>query len=301
MRVLVSGATSFIGLPLSQKLLEDGHEVIALIRKNSPKKSLLPINNRIKTIELDMEEYEDINTHLATVIDVVFALSWDGTRGADRNNDSLQKKSHEQNMTLLKQAESLNCKKFITAGSQAEYGPWFQVRKETEMDIPHPNTEYGKYKLKFFEDASLFCRNHQIILMEPRFFSLYGPGDYAGTLIMSMLENMKNHLPCDLTECKQIWDFLYIDDAIRGLVCLMGKGESGIYNFGSGESAPLFEYVETMYRLTQSKSQLRYGAVPYPKTGMVNTNPEVSKLKALGWKPEVRFEDGIQRILSQMM
>ena len=73
----------------------------------------------------------------------------------------------------------------------------------------------------------------------------------------------------------------------------------GIYNFGSGHSAPLKDYVEKMMQVTQSKSELHYGAVPYPKTGIVHVNPDVQKLMAMGWKPKVNFSEGINRILEE--
>lgn len=53
--------------------------------------------------------------------------------------------------------------------------------------------------------------------MEPRFFSLYGPYDFEGTLVMSTLKKLMGNEPCDLTKCIQQWDFLYIDDAIEAL------------------------------------------------------------------------------------
>ena len=40
----------------------------------------------------------------------------------------------------------------------------------------------------------------------------------------------------------------------------------------------------------KSSSVLNYGAIPYPSTGMVNVNPDIEKLKSIGWKPEVTFE-----------
>ena len=47
-----------------------------------------------------------------------------------------------------------------------------------------------RYKLKFYEYAKSYCREHNCCLIEPRFFSLYGPGDFSGTLIMSTLNKM---------------------------------------------------------------------------------------------------------------
>jgi nucleoside-diphosphate-sugar epimerase len=116
-----------------------------------------------------------------------------------------------------------------------------------------------------------------------------------------MLKKMLANQPCNLTECKQLWDFLYIDDAIDGLVKLIENHcEAGIYNFGSGESKSLKYYVEKMYQVAGSHSQLNYGVVPYPVTGMVNANPSVEKLKGIGWKSQTFFEDGLRQIIGEL-
>jgi nucleoside-diphosphate-sugar epimerase len=110
---------------------------------------------------------------------------------------------------------------------------------------------------------------------------------------------MIGNLPCELTECRQLWDFLYVDDAIDALYRLICKDKAcGVYNFGSGISKELREYVMTMYRLTGSRSELRFGAVPYPKTGIVHTNPDVGRLlRETSWSPTVSFEEGIERLI----
>lgn len=300
MKVLITGATCFIGVPLCKELMKSGHEVVAVVRKGSETKLRAKVDGeKLSCVELGMEEYEHLSETVAGNIDAVFALAWNGTRGQDRNDAEMQQRNYDCNMELLKQAQKMGCKRFITAGSQAEYGPWMKDCKVTELDEPHPNTEYGKFKLAFYEQAGIFCLEHGITLIEPRFFSIYGPGDYEKTLVISMLKNMLANKPCDMTECIQTWDFIYIDDVIRGLLLLLESSNAkGIYNFGSGYAAPLKEYVEKMYLLTESHSKLNYGAVPYPATGIVNTNPCVDKLGSLGWKAQVDFESGLRLILS---
>lgn len=302
MKVLITGATSFIGVPLCKGLLKAGHQVVAIVRKGSGVKLREKVDGEgLSCVELGMEEYELLSESINGGVDAVFALAWNGTRGQDRDDYIMQQWNYDRNIVLLHEAQKMGCKKFITAGSQAEYGPWRLERKETELDPSHPNTEYGKFKLAFYEEAKRFCTEHTMTLVEPRFFSIYGPGDYEKTLVISMLKNMLTNQPCDMTECIQTWDFIYIDDVINGLVLLLESDKAeGIYNFGSGYAAPLKEYVEKMYALTESKSQLNYGAVPYPATGMVNTNPCVEKLESLGWKAQMDFEAGVKYILNSL-
>lgn len=301
MRILVSGATSMIGAALVNELLVKGYEIIAVVRKKCTKLSLLNNCDNLTIINCDMCDYDIIDTMIGDKIDMAVATAWKGTRGTERNCQKLQQENLKYSIDFLKAMIRLGCKKFFTAGSQAEYGLWTKEEKLTEDMKTQPNTEYGKYKLAFYEYAKDYCKEHNCVLIEPRFFSLYGPNDFSGTLISSTLKRMMINKHCDLTECIQLWDFLYIDDAIEALCKLIEvEGVEGVYNFGSGYSAPLKEYIEIMMAVTNSKSELHYGVIPYPETGIVNVNPDISRLLNLGWKAKVSFEEGIKKILDNM-
>ena len=101
------------------------------------------------------------------------------------------------------------------------------------------------------------------------------------------------------TEGFQIWDYLYVDDAIDGLIALTQCiCQDGIYNLGSGDSKPLKEYINQIFLATNSKSKLIFGSLPYPTNGLVNLNPDISKLiRETGWCPKVSFQEGIEKII----
>ena len=104
-----------------------------------------------------------------------------------------------------------------------------------------------------------------------------------------------------MTEGVQMWDYLYIDDAITALAALCREEISGVYNFGSGDVRPLRDYVKEMAAMVGGEHLLQFGAMPYPPTGMVSLWPDVSRLKqTLNWEPETSFADGIREILSSM-
>ena len=301
MRIVISGATSMIGAALANKLLDNNHEVIAVVRKNTKKTDTLIKSPNLSIVECNMEDYGELNNLIQGEVDVAVSTAWNGTRGADRNNKELQEENYKNSVSFLNVMLSKGCQKFLTAGSQAEYGLWTRKEKLKEDVIPNPNTEYGKYKLKFYEYAKDYCKANGCILIEPRFFSLYGPKDYERTLVISTLKKMLENKPCELTECIQLWDFLYIDDAIAGLIKLIEDNvEEGVYNFGSGYSAPLKVFIEEMKKITNTNSELQYGIIPYPTTGIVNVNPDVNKLINCGWTPKVSFADGIKEICDSL-
>jgi len=298
-RVIITAANSFIGRRVTKVLSENGYYVYAVVRNTFTDHDIFKEMVNCKIIHCDMNEYDALGKCIAERCDIGIAMAWDGTRGIDRSDKEKQENNFKNSADAINSFIALGCSKIITAGSQAEYGSCFGKRKITEEDICRPNTAYGVSKLKLFEYAERRCAENRIVLIEPRYFSLYGEDDYAGTMIISIIQKMLNHKPCELTECIQQWDFLYIDDAVNALYkLLVSETAEGIYNIGSGISKPLREYIEEMRRISDSRSELLYGTIPYPETGIVNTNPAIDKLlNTIGWKPETSFEEGICKVI----
>lgn len=300
-KAIITGATSFIGRHLIKKLEAEGWMVFAVARKTNDAYVSQFHNGHIRWVCLDMSRYGQLSEIIKEPCDVFVSLAWDGTRGKERDDPLRQKKNYMYSMDALRAVQKIGCRIVISAGSQAEYGPMQDMVDEDT--VCRPNTEYGKWKLRYYEDGINFCRNNGMIFKEPRFFSLYGEDDSEDTMILSILRNMVEDKPCRLTECIQMWDFLYIEDAVNGLICLIDmECAGGVYNFGSGDIRVLKEFVMEMYHITNSKSQLLFGAVAYPDTGMVNVCPNISKLQnQTGWYAKTSFSDGIHRILESKM
>ena len=299
--ILITGATSFIGQYLINSLVDD-YKIIAVIRKNSHKINTLPINKNLSIVQLNMDEYGKLPQFLHEKDLYAFIhLSWGGTRGADRNNEQMQKENYKNSIYALNAAEQLGVKLFMSAGSQAEYGQLNSVI--TEDTIPEPITAYGKNKLKFYDYGIKFCSEKHIKFLEPRFFSLYGVGDYQGTLIMSILDKMLKNEPCDLTDCTQKWNFLNIKDAVKGIKILIENEnvKTGAYNFASNDTRELKSFLLEMKAITQSRSKLNFGAIPHNDSGKYGINLDITKLLTTGWKPKVSFESGIEDIIKKSL
>lgn len=293
MQAVITGATSFIGKKLSETLRAHGWDVVHVVRRSQENAE------NIKEVLLDMENYDRLGDKIG-FCDCFIHLAWNGTRGPARMDRKLQEQNCEYSLQGVRSMIAAGCKCIVSAGSQAEYGPHNeQINENSEC---HPNTEYGKAKLKFYNETAKLCECAGVKYREPRFFSLYGPDDYEGTMIMSMLRSMLENKPCELTQGIQMWDFLYIDDAIEALYRLCTQEcPNGVYNFGSGDVRQLKDYVLEMARITRTESELRFGAIPYPKTGMVSLWPDVSKLeKELGWHAATDFSTGIWNVKNRL-
>lgn len=298
MKIAIAGASCFIGKRLVQVAVDKAWEVVAVVREGSREIPYLSSLANVSVVQCNMDDYGSLGS-MTGAVDCFVYLTWDGTRGEARNDYERQKHNYDYGMLAVKSVLDAGCKRVITAGSQAEYGLNGVVITE-DMEC-RPNTQYGIWKLKFFEDAMEMCSMAGVHLKEPRFFSLYGPDDYDKTLIISMIDNMLHNRRCEVTECVQMWDYLYIDDAIAALILLCEQDcADGAYNFGSGDTRRLRGYVEELKEILGSSSALAYGAVPYPPTGMVSIQPDIKKLRQeTGWMPEISFRDGVRNIVQK--
>lgn len=296
MRICIAGADCFIGIPLVKAFANTGNDIVAVVKDGNVDNSLFDSGHNVEIIPLDFKKYEKLGDMVGSV-DCLIVLTWIGTRGEARQNKNLQRENYEKISKAIKSVIANGCKKVLTAGSQAEYGLFHGIIKE---DTPcNPNTEYGKYKLKLFNDMSEYCTKHDVSYKEPRFFSLYGPRDFPGTLIMSSIEKMKKNEDCDFTESIQMWDYLFVEDAVSAVIDLCTKDcKDGPYNLGSGDRRQLKDYVEELKTIIGSESKLIFGSIPYGESGIISIEPSIEKIeKELSWHPKYSFRDGITAIL----
>lgn len=299
--VLITGATSFIGVNLINECIKNYCKVIAVVRPNSKNLNRVPQSNLVKIIELDMEKIEDIVGRIKNEkIDVFYHLAWEGTRVPYRDDDIMQNNNYKYAIKAMNTAKQLGCNTFIGTGSQAEYGRC--IGKIDENYDAKPTTEYGKFKLKTYETLKVMAKENSMKFIWIRIFSAYGVHDYEGTLIMSSLSKMKKSESIQLTQCTQNWDFIHVEDVVRILYLFGNKPcEDGAYNIASGESRQLREFVIDMKEICNSKSELQFGTLPYNSEGVINLEPVIDKLKQnSGYSCKISFNEGIKKILKAL-
>lgn len=294
-RVVITGATSFIGIHLINQWLDRESELYAVIRPNSKNRERIPRNERIHILEVDMEDYTSL-PELVDSADYFYHLAWEGVRNPYRDDCAIQKKNYECALQAYESAKRIGCKIFLGFGSQAEYG---MTSGLVDEEYPcNPINEYGRQKYRACSELLNMADRDGIKLIWMRIFSLYGPFDYPGSLVMSSIEKMSHNEVIEMTAGTQLWDYLYVSDAAEAMVLLADHNcESGIYNIASGDYKPLRQFIEVIKRVLNSKSDLLFGIIPYGEAGPINLTPDSSKIKGLGWKPQIDFEDGIKRIV----
>ncbi len=300
----VTGATSFLGAALVRELAERGCRVHALIRPGSSNRRALE-GLPVHIAELELGQMDRVREVIGEPCSLFFHLGWEGSGSDSRKKTEIQQQNARDGIKALKGARSLGCTRFIFSGSQAEYGSCRTLMKEDQPCLPV--SEYGKAKVQVGEEAYRLCRQwrekgeYDMEYIHARIFSIYGPGDHPWSLVNTCLDTFLKGETMKLSACTQQWNFLYIDDLVKGLLALAfcrGRVE-GTYNLAAGpeETRPLKEYVEQMYRLCGSRGDYVYGKLPPNAEGYVNLIPDISRIRErTGWKPEISFEEGIRRM-----
>lgn len=302
MRILVTGGAGFIGSHLCDRLLDDGHEVLALdnlLTGSVENIAHLAGNKKFKFLFHDVTEYIFIDGAL----DFIFHLASPASP-----IDYLMYPIQTLKVGALGTHKTLGLAKFKKAGfilaSTSEiYGdPLVHPQPETYWGNVNPVGPRGVYdEAKRYAEALTFAyrRFHDIDTKVARIFNTYGPrmrsndGRVVPNFICQALSGK------DLTvygEGSQTRSFCYISDTVEGFIKLMESDITGPVNIGNPGEMTIIEFAEIILRLTDSTSGIVHTDLPLddPKV----RQPDISFAREkLDWKPEVPLEEGIKKTI----
>ena len=294
-RVLITGATSYLAAALIKRMLslETEVRIEAVVRPRSANLEKIPRDSRVHLRELEMGEYPRLASLMPIGIQIWYHFAWEGVRGTAREDEALQERNRLAAVACIDTAIAKGIPVFVGIGSQAEYGEISGKLKESLS--PAPVTAYGRKKLKVCEYGRRSCEGTGTRFLWARIFSVYGPGEHPGTLLMHAMECMQKGLPLKLSPCEHLWNYIYLEDAAEALYRLgNGRAEAGIYNLASKDTRPLKEFVLELQEILSSESRLEFGAIPYSGNIPRGMHPDIEKIeRALDWSPKYSFRQGI--------
>lgn len=321
MKVVVTGATGFIGTALCRELLESGHEVWAVIRPGSAKREKLSFDRisedgqsedrqlkssqsgnklqrqKLHIMELSLEQLWELPDHIESA-DVFYHLAWNGSAGAEREDFDIQYTNIRYTAQAVRAAAKCGCRKFVGAGSQAEYGVVRERTVEYET-VPHPFMMYGAAKLAAYHMGRLVAGREGISFVWPRIYSVYGVGENAGTLVSYVMDCLEKGRVPELSPCENMWNFLEITDCARALLLLGERPDTeGIYHVASEDTRLLKEFVEEIRDVIAPGCALGFGVKKSDPERTFWLEPDTGRLRELGFREEVEFGEGIRRKLA---
>lgn len=294
MKILITGASGFIGSNITKRLVQN-HEVIAIGSRSE---------NKVQGVKLF------VSTHLQ-------GIDWDRIPHVDAvihqaaNNDTLCQDEQEimrsnvgDTKLLLEKMYEKGCKRFICASSTAVYGNEAAPYKE-ESTKCSPLNLYGKSKVAMEQMGQKFSKETGVIFIALRYCNVYGPGEshkgHRASMIYQLIKQMAaKQSPKLFKHGEQKRDWIYVNDIVKANLCALEYPRSNIFNCGTGQACSFKQLVNWINdELGEPWPQFRIVPtyIDNPNEAAYQTYTECDMRKAkreLGFVPETTTENGVK-------
>lgn len=299
-RAILTGATGAVGSALIEELTAHDIEVLVLVNPESKRRDVIPRHPLVRVMPCALSELSALQNETGLEYDVFYHFAWAGTTGAARDDMFLQNQNVRHTLDAVEAAKRFGCRRFIGAGSQAEYGPANCI---LTPDTPtFPLTGYGMAKLCAGQMSRSHAHQRGMEHIWVRILSVYGPNDGAQSMVMNAIRCFAaGHSP-RCTPGEQMWDYLYSGDAAKAFRLLGEKGIDGkTYVLGSGEARPLAAYLREIRDVVNPNCDLKLGEMPYPPGQVMHLQADISELERdIAWRISMVFSEGIVSILREI-
>ena len=304
MKTLVTGAAGFIGSHLSERLLNEGAEVVGLDNFDSfysreIKESNLLLcqsNEQFKLVEGDIRDAECIDNLCGKEkFDIIIHLAAKaGVRPSIEDPVGYQDVNIKGTLVMLEGARNHGIKKFIFGSSSSIYGNNEKVPFCESDNVDFPISPYAATK----KAGELLCHTYShlydIEITCLRFFTVYGSRQRPDLAIhkFSRLIESDEAIPV-FGDGSMRRDFTYIDDIIDGVTGAIDNCQGyEIYNLGESQPVRLDELIKAIEQALGKKAKIN--RLPVPPGDVKQTYADVSKaISRLGYNPKVGLKEGL--------
>jgi len=283
--VLVIGATGHLGSYVC-RLLSQSWQVFAVARR-----SVANIEHALGKdcgvpLSLTTTSLEDIFAQHRPFACVNCAVAYQhGEPTADITATNV-----ELPLQLVSLAEQYQCARFVTI--------------DTFFTKQDPRYPYQASYIASKREVTKQLRAYQgpVHIINLQLEHMYGPGESTTKFLGAMVAKLKTHEPnIDLTAGEQQRDFIHVSDVAAAVATVLRAPTLPTifqhYEVGTGTTHTIRAVVERLKLLTQSRSQLNFGALPYREHELMVSCAHPAPLQALGWKPQYELEAGLKTLV----
>lgn len=302
MKILVTGGAGFLGSHLSERLLNEGNEVICIDNYFTGQKSNVHHLMDNKNFELIRH---DITLPIFLEVDQIYNLACPASPiHYQYNAIKTVKTSVLGAINMLGMAKRINAR-ILQASTSEVYGdPEIHPQPEEYWGNVNPLGIRACYDEGKRAAETLFINYHRqnkVDIKIMRIFNTYGPRMHPndGRVVSNfVIQALKGEDITIFGDGSQTRSFQYVDDNIEGMMRLMNSREAliGPVNIGNPDEFTIKELAEKVIKLTNSKSELKFFDMPQddPK----QRKPDISLAKKeLNWSPTIKLEDGLKKTI----
>jgi nucleoside-diphosphate-sugar epimerase len=294
-KVILTGATGFIGRQCIPFLLEKDYEVHAVTYGTAS-----PVLDGVNIVRhsVDLLNPEHIKNIFKAVRPThLLHLAWYTEHGLFWQSNS--------NIDWV--ISSLHCvtefarnggKRVIAAGTCAEYD-WSYGYCSEDVTPLQPSNLYGISKNSLNKLLNRYAIQNDLSYAWGRIFFLYGPFEYNKRIIPYVITSLMRNKPADCSHGKQVRDFLHVEDVAHAFVSLLDSTLEGDINIASGVPVSIRSIVERIGVLMNKSDLIRLGARPSLPDDPPVIFADVRRLNnELSWYPKYELDMGLQSAIA---
>ncbi|MGI8983241.1 MAG: NAD-dependent epimerase/dehydratase family protein [Acidimicrobiales bacterium] len=288
MKVLVTGATGFIGSHVVRELLRRGHLVHGLVRPATRMDRLHDVAGDVTTWPVDLRDAPAVDDAISAIgAEAVVHLAWYAEPGAYLRHLPQNLASLEAGVHLLRSLMDSPARRVVLAGTcledrrSAGHEPIYAVAKRALHEVA----------MAGFQDRgpSVACAH---------VFSVFGPWEDERRALPSLIRALRRKQPVDVGAGTQLRDYTYVEDVAGAIVTILESDAAGGIDVCSGEPRPLRQVFEEVGRATGGGHLFRFGARPQSADEAFDAVGDPAALHALGWRPARSFADRIDETVA---
>lgn len=294
MKVLLTGASGFLGRYVLDSLHRNNIETVMLGRQRAPDSFFADF------IETDLLATQDFDTLVKkSGATHLLHLAWYAEHGKYWTSP-LNLRWTEATTQLVEAFCEAGGQQVVLAGTCAEYD-WSHGYCREDSTPLNPATLYGTAKDAARRLAMAICAQHHVPCIWGRVFLPFGTGESSQRLIPSLVEVFLGKHPPFGVNAPAYRDFLHASDVAEGFVASLRSSESGAYNISSGQPVQLADVVRKLAQLLDTDPQTVLNLTtdkPGEPPLLVGEN---LKLKTLGWQPTLSLAEGLERTVRETL
>jgi nucleoside-diphosphate-sugar epimerase len=302
MKALVTGCAGFIGSHLTERLLNEGYEVIGVdcftdyyprnIKENNLHAVLKQENFEFLNKDLlSLDEYPDVDYVFHQAAQAGVRASW------GKYFDTYLENNIKLTQKLLEYYKNRSIKKFVYASSSSVYGDVDELPMN-EKSLLNPVSPYGVTKLAAENLCSLYYKNYGVPTVSLRYFTVYGPRQRPDMAIFKFVNSILNDMEINVYgDGFQTRDFTYVVDAVEANVLAATSDIVGeVFNIGGGNRITVNNLIKEIENIAGKRAKVNY--IKKQKGDVEDTWAEVGKArKLLNWKAKTQITEGLDRFV----
>jgi nucleoside-diphosphate-sugar epimerase len=293
-RLLVTGATGFVGSAFARHAVEQGARVTIVTRAGSDAWRLAPVADRYDVVSANLPGLSDLADLPA--FDVLVHAAAAGVNQRFDDVDELVSTNVGGTLAALKLAHTVRASRFVLLGSSGEYGPGVRLREDAPL---RPSSEYGATRGAATLLARAFGARRHLDVVVVRPFAVFGPYEAAYRLVPYVVCRALSDRRIDISSGAQTRDYVFVDDVAEGIgrACVAPAAAGQVINLCSGRETAVRDLVASIVERTGTRSEVHAGARADIPGEMWRTtgDPEAAE-RLLDWRPSP-LEEALDRTI----